>query len=121
MTSRRLKAYLHRASDIIPPEDTKDKDNSTELKSTYIKSVKHKKNKLVIVIKKVPMASGYEVTYRRKKRGKKKSITVSGWTNNRVVLKKLKKCRYRIKVRTYAERNGKRYYSKYSKSHRIKI
>lgn len=48
-------------------------------------------------------------------------IAVSGYKNNVIILRKPKKGKYRIKVRTYAERSGKIYYSKYSKVYKLKI
>lgn len=85
-------------SDITLPKEDKDEEDSIKLKPTPIKSVKYKKNRLVIVLKRIPSAFGYEITYRRKKKEKKKTVTVSGWKNNVVILKRLKRGRDRRKI-----------------------
>lgn len=54
------------------PKEDKDEEDSIRLNPTYIKSVKHKKDKLIIILKKVPSSSGYEIICQRKKKGKRK-------------------------------------------------
>ncbi|MCM1244521.1 MAG: leucine-rich repeat protein [Roseburia sp.] len=87
-----------------------------------IKKCKLKKQVLRITIKKDKKVSGYEVLYRKGKKGKFKRKNLKGWKKNQITLRGLKKnsCYY-IKARAYKIIGGKKYYSGFTKIRRIKV
>ncbi len=73
-------------------------------------SVKAGKKKFRVSWKKVKTAEGYQIKYTFK--GKSKTAETK---NTRKTIKKLKKGTYKVKVRAYKIKNGKRIYSSWSK------
>ena len=79
-------------------------------------SVKTGKKKFRVSWKKVKTAEGYQIKYTFK--GKSKTAETK---NTRKTIKKLKKGTYKVKVRAYKIKNGKRIYSPWSKTKKIRI
>lgn len=102
--------------DIIIPEITvKEVSNP---KSTKIKSLNKAKKSLKVTWKKVKNINGYQLQYSMSKKFKNaKTITIKKAKTTSKTIKKLKsKKRYYVRIRTYKVVNGKKYYSKWSKT-----
>lgn len=100
------------------------KSGKVSVKSTALKKVVKKKNKMEVTWIKRKGISGYEIQYSTNKNFKKgvhiKRITkaISGKTTIRG-FKKNKK--YYVRIRTYKKVNGKKYVSKWSKKKSVKM
>lgn len=79
---------------------------------------KTKAKKVTLSWKKVKNAKGYVVAVSKKN---KKNFKTFATTKKNKITKKFKKGTYFIKVRSYKKANGKRVYSKYSKTIQIKV
>lgn len=96
------------------------------VKATSIKSLKGKKKKFYIKVKKIAKAnaSGYQVKYSRNK-DMSDSVTKTIGTKYNKVSKNIKtnarKRYYYVQVRTYKDSGGMRYYSSWSKVKRVKV
>lgn len=89
-----------------------------------VKILRYKQNKrtLRVTIRRNPKISGYEVFYRKGKKGKFQVKRQKGWKKNQIVLRNLKKKKsYYIKVRAYQLIQGKKYYSAFTKCRRIMV
>lgn len=83
---------------------------------------KVKQNTIIVTLKKNKLVTGYEIRYRKGKKGKYKALKWKGWKKNRKVLRNLKRnSTYYIKVRAYKVLEGKTYYSGFSKTRKIKV
>lgn len=91
------------------------------VKSTKIKKVKQSKRKLSITLKRVRGVSCYVFYIREGKKGKYRKIWVPSWKKNRITIRKLKSGKkYTVKARAYVKKNGKIYYSAYTKKKAVK-
>lgn len=87
-----------------------------------ISKCKVKKNTITITLRRNKLVTGYEIRYRKGKKGKYKVLKWKGWKKNQKVLRNLKRNNtYYIKVRAYKVLEGKTYYSGFSKSRKMKI
>lgn len=87
-----------------------------------ISKCKVKQNTIIVTLKKNKLVTGYEIRYRKGKKGKYKVLKWKGWKKNRKVLRNLKRNNtYYIKVRAYKVSEGKTYYSGFSKTRKIKV
>ncbi|WP_044914585.1 Ig-like domain-containing protein [Butyrivibrio sp. WCE2006] len=80
---------------------------------TYLK---RNKGSFKIKYKAIEYASGYQIKY--KKSG---SWVTVNTTKKSVTVNKLPKGLYKVKVRAYRNYDGKKYYGKYSNTHKIKV
>ena len=97
------------------------KNMSYKVKKAKVLKFKLKKRKLKVVVRRDKNVTGYEVYYRKGKKGKYKVVRRKGWKNNVILLCKLKKGTFYVKVRAYRKLNGKKYYSKFSKSKKVTV
>lgn len=97
-------------------------DKKIHVDKVKIQKCKLKKQVLKITLKKDKKVSGYEVFYRKGKKGKFKRKSQKGWKKNQITLRGLKKnsCYY-IKARAYKIAGGKKYYSAFTSSRRVKV
>lgn len=86
-------------------------------RSTSIKSIKAGKKKATVKWRKAKdSVTGYQIAYKKSSAKKYKVVTVKGKSKSAKTIKKLtKNKKYSIKVRTYYKKDGKTYYSSYSK------
>lgn len=84
--------------------------------TTVIETVKKGSGSYTVTWNKNPNATGYELAYSKKKSGSYKKLTAKDLT---LSSKKLKSGMF-IKIRTYTEVNGKKYYSVYSDPIKLK-
>lgn len=89
-------------------------------KPAFPKKVKAtvKKKKVTFSWKKVKTANGYEISVSKKNKKNFKKIAVTKKTK---LTKKFKKGTFYVKVRSYVKTGGKKVYSKYSKTIKIKV
>lgn len=97
------------------------KNMSYKVKKAKVLKYKLKKRKLKVVIRRDKNVTGYEVYYRKGKKGKYKVVRRKGWKNNVILLRKLKKGTFYVKVRVYKKVNGKKQYSKFTKSKKVTV
>ncbi len=97
------------------------KNMSYKVKKAKVLKYKLKKRKLKVVIRRDKNVTGYEVYYRKGKKGKYKVVRRKGWKNNVILLRNLKKGTFYVKVRVYKKVNGKKYYSKFTKSKKVTV
>jgi hypothetical protein len=97
------------------------KNMSYKVRKAKVLKFKLKKKKLKVVIRRDRYVTGYEVYYRKGKKGKYKVVRRKGWKNNVILLRKLKKGTFYVKVRVYKKVNGKKYYSKFTKSKKVTV
>ena len=92
-------------------------------KQSKITKAKAGKKKVTLTWKKIGAATGYQIYYgKNKKITKGKKIITIKSTKNKKVIKKLKsKRKYYVKVRGYKVVGGKKVYSKWSSTKKIKI
>ncbi len=96
-------------------------DAAKKVGATKISSAKNSKSKKIVVkLKKVTGATGYQVKYSTKKN--MKSSKTKNLTGTSVTLSKLKKGKtYYIQARSYATYNGTKYYSKWTAKKKVKV
>ena len=93
-------------------------------KGTVLKKLTPGSKKITVSWKKQSkMITGYQIQYSLKSNFKKaKTVTVKGAGKTRKVIKKLKKGKkYFVRIRTYKTAGGKKYYSSWSKTKRVKV
>ena len=112
---------LDSAGETTSGEKKGHKDMSYKVKKVKVLKYKLKKGKLTVVVRRDKYVTGYEVYYRKGKKGKYKVVRRKGWKNNVILLRKLKKGTFYVKVRAYRKLNGKKYYSKFSKSKKVMV
>lgn len=112
---------LDSAGETTSGEKTGHKDMSYKVKKVKVLKYKLKKGKLKVVVRRDKYVTGYEVYYRKGKKGKYKVVRRKGWKNNVILLRKLKKGTFYVKVRAYRKLNGKKYCSKFSKSKKVMV
>lgn len=95
--------------------------NKIIVKNTRIKKIKkyRVKKKIKITVLKVLGVKGYQVQYSTNRKFKKSKIRTFKGTN--YTLKKLKKKKYYIRVRSFVVFNKKKVYGKWSKYKKVKI
>lgn len=87
-----------------------------------ITKVKVQKGKITVTLKKSKKVDGYEVYFRKGKKGKYKVRRSKGWKKNRITLKKLKRnSTYFVKARAYRVVGRKKYYSVFTKQKKFKV
>ena len=96
----------------INPKGTKLSKLTTKSKSIKVKWKKNTKQ-----------TSGYQIQYSTSKNFKKtkKTVTVSKNKTTKTNIKKLKKKKYYVRIRTFKKVSGKKYYSAWSKAKNIKV
>ncbi|SEK26904.1 Fibronectin type III domain-containing protein [Butyrivibrio sp. ob235] len=82
-----------------------------------VSSLRATKGTLKIKYKAVSYATGYQIRY-KKSGGSWKDIDTK---NKTYTLSKLAKGKYYIKVRAYKKYDGKKYYSKFTKTYKVKV
>lgn len=97
------------------------KNMSYKVRKVKVLKFKLKKRKLKVVVRRDKNVTGYEVYYRKGKKGKYKVVWRKGWKNNVILLRKLKKGTFYVKVRVYKKVNGKKYYFKFTKSKKVTV
>lgn len=102
--------------------DKGDVDSDNNCKQTEkmikVKTLKciSKRRTIILKWKRNKRITGYEVYYRKGKRGKFKVIRIKGWKKNTIILRKLSlNSKYYVKVRAYKIMEKRRYYSEFSK------
>ena len=109
-------------SNISETQDDKSK-LSIKKSRAVIKTLKNKKSKRVVLqLKKIKNATGYEVRYTTNKRFKR-NIKKVKYSSNKITIRKLKKGKtYYFKARAYYKNaSGKTIYGKYSPVRKLKI
>ena len=87
--------------------------------ATKVKKAKRKGTKLIVTVKKRAGVK-YQIQVSTKKNFKKKFTTTKKTSKTKVTLKKIKKNKKYIRVRTYKTIFGKKYYSAWSKVKKVK-
>ena len=102
-----------------------DKEPEPEIKAparTSIKKLKGAKRRLTVTWKRKNGVKGYQIQYSTKKSFKKaKTVTIKNSKTTKKTIKKLKRKKYYVRIRTYRTVNGKKYYSKWSKTKSVKV
>ena len=102
-----------------------DKESESEIKApvgTSIKKLKGAKRRLTVTWKRRNGVKGYQIQYSTKKSFKKaKTVTIKSSKTTKKTIKKLKRKKYYVRIRTYRTVNGKKYYSKWSKTKSVKV
>lgn len=92
-----------------------DKTKKNLVGNTKIKTVKKKKSKAKVSLKKVKYCTGYQIKYSTSKKFAKKKTKMISIKKSSVTIKKLKKGkRYYFKARAYMKQSGKIIYGSWS-------
>lgn len=107
------------------PSNTKNPSNKTKqiLKSTVIKKCSSKSGKIKLQWKKCKGATGYEIQYSvfSSFKKSKKIIVKSEKTVQKTITKLKKKKLYYVRIRAYKKISGRKIYSDWSKSKKVKV
>lgn len=101
------------------PQQTTVSKKST-LKKPVISTAKRKAKTITMRWKKATGAKGYELQYSTSKKFSKKTTKSRQVKTTKLVLKKMKKKTYYVRVRAFKKVNGKKQYSVWSKTKKIK-
>lgn len=94
---------------------------TTKVRTPSITSISSEKTTITVSWKKVASAGGYQIKVAPKEKNGTKIITIKNGKSKKTTVRSLKEnIQYRIRVRAYAIKNGKKHYSGWSKQKTIK-
>lgn len=103
-------------------DEQKKSEKKCTVNKVKISGYKVKQNAITVILKRNRLVTGYEIRYRKGKKGKYKTLKWKGWKKNQKVLRNLKRnSTYYIKVRAYKVLEGKTYYSGFTKTGKIRV